>query len=121
MWAKGIRIGADWADISSKPSSLKNPYALTISLNGTSQGPYDGSAAKSINITPDSIGAATSGHNHDGRYVYNYGGIQMDGASKNKNALGMSTTSGISGDWWHILQAAWNDEYRWNSQIAFPT
>ena len=121
VWAKGIRIGADWADISSKPSSLKNPYALTISLNGTSQGPYDGSAAKNINITPGSIGAATSGHNHDGRYVYNYGASQMDGASKNKNALGMSTTSGISGDWWHILQAAWNDEYRWNSQIAFPT
>lgn len=103
------------------PSSLKNPYALTISLNGTSQGPYDGSAAKSINITPGSIGAATSGHNHDGRYVYNYGGTQMDGSSRNKNALGMSTTSGISGDWWHILQAAWDDEYRWNSQIAFPT
>ena len=103
------------------PSSLKNPYALTISLNGTSQGPYDGSAAKSINITPGSIGAATSGHNHDGRYVYNYSGNTMDGSSRNKNALGMSTTSGISGDWWHILQAAWNDEYRWNSQIAFPT
>lgn len=103
------------------PSSLKNPHALTISLNGTSQGPYDGSAAKSINITPGSIGAATSGHNHDGRYVYNYGETPMDGSSRNKNALGMSTTSGISGDWWHILQAAWNDEYRWNSQIAFPT
>ena len=103
------------------PSSLKNPYALTISLNGTSQGPYDGSAAKNINITPSSIGAATSGHNHDGRYVYNYGGTQMDGASINKNALGMTTNSGITGDWWHILQAAWNSEYRWNSQIAFPT
>lgn len=64
---------------------------------------------------------AAASHNHDGRYVYNYGGSAMDGASKNKNALGMSTTSGISGDWYHILQAAWNDEYRWNSQIAFPT
>ena len=64
VWAKGLRMGADWADISSKPSSLKNPYALTISLNGTSQGPYDGSADKSINITPDSIGAATSNHTH---------------------------------------------------------
>lgn len=64
VWAKGLRMGADWADISSKPSSLKNPYALTISLNGTSQGPYDGSAAKSINITPSSIGAATSNHTH---------------------------------------------------------
>lgn len=103
------------------PLSLKNPHALTISLNGTSQGPYDGSAAKNINITPGSIGAATSGHNHDGRYVYNYGGTQMDGASINKNALGMTTNSGITGDWWYILQAAWNGEYRWNSQIAFPT
>lgn len=121
LWAKGTRIGADWADISSKPSSLKNPYALTISLNGTSQGPYDGSAAKNINITPGSIGAATSGHNHDGRYVYNYGGTAMDANSLNKNALGMSTNSGITGDWWHILQAGWNNEYRWNSQIAFPT
>lgn len=46
------------------PSSLKNPHALTISLNGTSQGPYDGSAAKNINITPSSIGAATSNHTH---------------------------------------------------------
>ena len=46
------------------PTSLKNPYALTISLNGTSQGPYDGSAAKNINITPGSIGAATSNHTH---------------------------------------------------------
>ena len=47
------------------PTSLKNPYALTISLNGTSQGPYDGSAAKNINITPGSIGAAVSNHRHD--------------------------------------------------------
>ena len=103
------------------PTSLKNPYALTISLNGTSQGPYDGSAVKNINITPSSIGAANSEHNHDGRYVYNYGNIEVTGSSVNENALFMTTTSGITGDWWHILQAAWNGEYRWNSQIAFPT
>ena len=40
-------------------SSLKNPYALTVSLNGTSQGAYDGSAAKSINVTASSVGAYT--------------------------------------------------------------
>lgn len=110
------------AHVSEIPNSLKNPYALTISLNGTSQGPYDGSAAKNINITPSSIGAATSNHNHDGRYVYNYGNTaNVNGQALNQNALFMSTTSGITEDWWHILQAAWNDEYRWNSQIAFPT
>ena len=110
------------AHVSEIPSSLKNPYALTISLNGTSQGPYDGSAAKNINITPGSIGAATSNHNHDGRYVYNYRDTaNVNGQALNQNALFMSTTSGITKDWWHILQAAWNGEYRWNSQIAFPT
>ena len=61
------------------PSSLRNPYALTISLNGTSQGPYDGSATKSINITPGSIGAATSEHNHDNRYLRLTGGIMQLG------------------------------------------
>lgn len=52
------------AHVSEIPTSLKNPHALTISLNGTSQGPYDGSAAKNINITPGSIGASSSSHTH---------------------------------------------------------
>ena len=51
------------------PAELPNPEALTISLNGTSQGAYTGSAAKSINITPASIGAAASSHTHAGTQV----------------------------------------------------
>ena len=74
------------------PTSLKNPYALTISLNGTSQGPYDGSAAKNINITPSSIGAATSDHNHDGRYVRYYAVTTLD---CNNLAVGL-TAAGVS-------------------------
>lgn len=74
------------------PSSLKNPHALTISLNGTSQGPYDGSAAKNINITPGSIGAATSDHNHDGRYVRYYAVTTLD---CNNLAVGL-TAAGVS-------------------------
>lgn len=66
-------------------------------------------------------GKSNSDHNHDGRYVYNYGGTAANGQTLNQNALFMSTTSDITGDQWHILQAAWNGEYRWNSQIAFPT
>lgn len=46
------------------PSAIKNPSALTISLNGTSQGAYDGSAAKSINVTAASVGAAAASHSH---------------------------------------------------------
>ena len=48
------------------PSSLKCPYSLTIQLNGSSQGAWDGSAAKTVNITASAIGAATSGHTHTG-------------------------------------------------------
>lgn len=64
------QIGGTWqpwktlAFVDQIPTSLKNLQALTISLNGTSQGPYDGSAAKNINITPSSIGAAVSDHTH---------------------------------------------------------
>lgn len=48
------------SQITDFPSSLKNPYALTLQGNGTTltNGTYDGSAAKTVNITPDSIGAS---------------------------------------------------------------
>lgn len=52
------------SQITDFPSSLKNPNSLTISLNGTSQGAYDGSAAKSFNITAASVGAADKSHTH---------------------------------------------------------
>lgn len=37
---------------------------LTIQLNGTSQGVFNGSVAKTINITASSIGAAAASHTH---------------------------------------------------------
>lgn len=52
------------SDIPTIPTSLKNPNALTIQGNGTTltNGVYDGSAAKTVNITPASIGAAAASH-----------------------------------------------------------
>ena len=44
------------AQITDFPSSLKNPTALTIQTNGTTAATYDGSAAKSVNITKTNIG-----------------------------------------------------------------
>lgn len=84
-FAAGTAASVSWNNITGKPStftpsshthqyagsaSVGGPAnsvanALTISLNGTSQGAYNGSAAKSVNITPASIGAATSGHTHN--------------------------------------------------------
>lgn len=63
------------SQITDFPSSMKNPNSLTISLNGASQGAYDGSAAKSINVTPSSIGAAASSHSH------NYAGSSSAGGN----------------------------------------
>ena len=41
------------------PTSMKNPNALTISLNGASQGDYDGSISSKIDITASKIGAVS--------------------------------------------------------------
>lgn len=48
-------------------SASKVANALTIQGNGTTltNGTFDGSAAKTVNITPSSIGAAASSHTHN--------------------------------------------------------
>lgn len=77
----GLRTVADWvisklsgkSDTSHKhtksqitdfPTALKNPNALTVQFNGTTNQTYDGSVAKTVNITPANIGAAASSHTH---------------------------------------------------------
>ena len=52
------------SEITDFPTSMKNPNSLTIKGNGAilTDGTYDGSAAKTVNITPSSIGAAASSH-----------------------------------------------------------
>lgn len=44
------------AQITDFPASLKNPTALTIQTNGTTAATYDGSAAKTVNVTKGNIG-----------------------------------------------------------------
>lgn len=41
----------------SAPTAIKNPQPIAIQLNGTTAASYDGSAAKTVNITPAGIGA----------------------------------------------------------------
>lgn len=64
-------------------SATKVNNNLTVQLNGgstegTNKFTFNGSAAKTLNITPSSIGAATSSHNHDSTYV-NVTGDTMTG------------------------------------------
>lgn len=63
-WSGNGATWSDWKDIAFKtdiptiPTALKNPQALTIQNNGTTVGTYDGSAAKTINITHPTIPTA---------------------------------------------------------------
>lgn len=45
-----------WNEITNKPDSIKNPNALIIQGNGTGLANYDGSEAKTVNITKDVVG-----------------------------------------------------------------
>ena len=88
-WAKASsKPSYSWSEINSKPSTftpsshthtksqitdfpstMANPHSITIKLNGGStEGSnlftYNGSSAKSLNITASSIGAASSSHTH---------------------------------------------------------
>ncbi len=64
-----VNVQSDWnvtdsnsdAYIKNKPQSMKNPNSLTISLNGVSQGEYDGSVQRNVNITAERVGADSSG------------------------------------------------------------
>lgn len=56
------------------PTSMKNPTSMKLQLNGgttegTNQFTYDGSVAKTVNITPAGIGASHSSHTHTGSQV----------------------------------------------------
>lgn len=57
-----LYVNVPWTDTTY--SSLKNPNALTVQFNGTTNATYDGSSAKTVNITPSAIGAAASSHTH---------------------------------------------------------
>lgn len=82
------------------PTELKSPAAIIIQANGTSLGSYDGSTAKTFNLTYANVGAASAGHNHDSVYsklhhTHPYlplsGGTLTGGLTVNSNV----TSSGI--------------------------
>lgn len=93
-YAQGLAIGGTSGNLLWKgnavattnqiPTSLKNPYAITIQGNGTTltNGVYDGSAAKTVNITASSIGAAPTSHASTGTTYgkgtnNNYGHVKL--------------------------------------------
>lgn len=60
------------SQITDFPASLKNPTALTIQTNGTTAAIYDGSAAKTVNITKSNIGLGNVDNTADKNKSVNY-------------------------------------------------
>lgn len=108
-------------------SSDKVNNNLVIKLNsgtteGTNQFTYNGSATKTVNITPANIGAASSSHNHDSSYVKKSGDTmtgdltaptfhgELDGnadtATKFKDAQSITLTGDVTGT--ASSQAGWS-------------
>lgn len=64
-----------WNEITNKPDSIKNPNALTIQGNGTGLANYDGSEAKTVNITKDVIGLNNVDNTSDKNKKIEWGNI----------------------------------------------
>lgn len=60
------------AQITDFPASLKNPTALTIQTNGTTAAIYDGSTAKTVNVTKGNIGLGNVDNTADKNKSVNY-------------------------------------------------
>ena len=81
----------------------QNIFPLTIQGNGTSLGKYTpNSAAKTINITPANIGAATSGHTH----------------SQYLTSVSLATISDLHSSWDAVLKA---QKPNWLTSVSLAT
>ena len=87
IYVAGRAAEVPWSGVTDKPTTMPNPNPLTISLNGSSQGAYDGNTSKNINITPSSIGAAASSH-----------GVHVTYGSINPKIASSSPSAGVSSD-----------------------
>ncbi len=77
-------------------------HALTIQGNGTTIGTYTPNAAKTINITPAAIGAATSGHTH----------------SQYLTSVSLATISDLHSSWDAVLKA---QKPNWLTSVSLAT
>ena len=82
-------------DVPTIPESLKNPNSLTIKGNGTTLATYDGSATKTVNITPSVIGAAESEHEHSISEITDFPASLKNPYSLTIQGNGVTLTNGV--------------------------
>ena len=105
---KGLQAVHKLAFADQIPTSLKNPYSLTLKANGTTLAIYDGSSAKEANFTYANVGAASASHYHtyivaeDLRYKYP---AQVLDPGRMKLSFLAADTLGIenNGTWYDVI------------------
>ena len=91
-WAKAAsKPSYSYSEITNTPTSLKNPTSITIQGNGSSLGSYDGSVAKTINLTYSNVGAAAASHTHTKSQITDF-----PSTLPNANALTLKINSGTT-------------------------
>lgn len=86
------------SQITDFPASLKNPTALTIQTNGTTAATYDGSAAKTVNITKGTIGLGNVDNTADANKSVKYATSAGNASTATKAVSADKATSASSAD-----------------------
>lgn len=86
------------SQITDFPASLKNPTALTIQTNGTTAAIYDGSAAKTVNITKSNIGLGNVDNTADANKSVKYATSAGNASTATKAISADKATSASSAD-----------------------
>lgn len=112
-WSQLSYNQVPWTSVTGRPSSMKNPSALTVQFNGVTNKIYDGNSAETVNITPGAIGAATSSHTHA------FDKLQLNSNIKAKNAI--TANKIIVGTTEGFFHLASNTSFNINYPILYST
>lgn len=99
------------SQITDFPASLKNPTALTIQTNGTTAATYDGSAAKTVNVTKGNIGLGNVDNTADANKSVKYA-TSAGSANTASTATSATTAShvGLGGDVKNPMTFNWSGQ-----------
>lgn len=92
------------SQITDFPASLKNPTALTIQTNGAIAATYDGSAAKTVNITKGNIGLGN-----------------VDNTADANKSVKYATSAGLATNAQCLNNDSQYMRFHWNGQSGQPT
>lgn len=99
------------SQITDFPASLKNPTALTIQTNGATAATYDGSAAKTVNVTKGNIGLGNVDNTADANKSVKYATSAGSASTAAKATTADSATKANSADYLNFTS---NNEINFN-------